>query len=89
MYYYIIIGVLLVFDEYISKQKCLNAVFGIEFKKKDENMTEEWQKAMLVRWVDLEARVTALEMVDKEYKKRARRKVEDLDEHSPTVILPV
>ena len=44
-------------------------------KKTDDEYIEKWKKDMLLRWTDLESRVTALEMCDKEYKKRVRTKI--------------
>jgi len=45
-------------------------------KEKIETETSKtWRKDMLLRGTDLEARVQALEMVDKEYKKRYWRSI--------------
>lgn len=58
--------------------------------KKEQSYEESWKKEMLLRWTDLEARVTSLELVDKEYKKRARRKLDVQSEDlNSSVILPV
>jgi len=47
-----------------------------------EEYDVKWREKMLLRWTDLEARVTALEMLDKEYKKRHRRKIEPEEEEN-------
>ncbi len=54
----------------------------LNFGKKQENDTEfqqKWKKDMLDRWIDLEARVTGLELIDKEYKKRIRRTLPEIE----------
>lgn len=67
--------------------------------KKDNNDTkpdsysETKFKEWTMRWVDLEARVTALELADKEYKKRVRRSFApenpDATDSNSSVIIPV
>lgn len=46
------------------------------FTKKTETFEQQWQAEMLARWNDLEARVLALELADREYKKQVRRRIQ-------------
>jgi len=85
------------FDGYISKHILL---FCMWFMKKAPEKTENtekppkeyvetWKSDMLLRWIDLEARVTALEMVDREYKKRVRTKIVPEDaKDSNSMLIP-
>jgi len=56
-----------------------------------ESYDVKWKKDMLDRWVDLEARVTALEIVDKEYKKQVRRVIKpaESEDLKSSVLVPV
>ena len=69
MYVYIG-GTMKLFNWKIERQKP-----EIEPKKPD-TFKENWKKDMLLRWTDLEARNTALELVDKKYKKQVRHRIE-------------
>ena len=66
-----------------------------EIKETPQKPTEEyvakWKNDMLLRWIDVEARVTALEMADKEYKKRVRTKIsgEESKDSNNSVLIPV
>lgn len=46
------------------------------FTKKIETFEQQWQAEMLARWNDLDARVLALELADREYKKQVRRRIQ-------------
>jgi len=62
-------------------------------KNPDDSFSIEWQKQMLLRWTDLESRVTALELDDREYKKLKRRKFtgekSESEDLNPSVLVPV
>ena len=59
--------------------------------EKPSEYVAQWKSDMLLRWTDLEARVTALEMVDKEYKKRVRTKIQgsETQDVNNSVLIPV
>jgi len=86
-------------EGYINKQKYSNTMWPFKKtpqpietpKKNDTEYVAQWKNDMLLRWIDLEARVTALEMVDKEYKKRVRTKItgDESKDSNNSVLIPV
>lgn len=65
------------------------------FKKREEKkLTDKWRDEMLLRWIDLEARVSVLENTDKIIKK-TRKKIGNPEEekpedsNTPTYLIPV
>lgn len=57
------------------------------FKEKQEKpkFDDDWRKSMLLRWTDLEARVTAIELNDKEYKKTVRNRFKKTEEETQDI----
>ena len=57
------------------------------FKEKQvqPKFDDDWRKSMLLRWTDLEARVTAIELNDKEYKKTVRTRFKKTEEESEDI----
>ncbi len=71
-------------DTFIYTYENIGGMWPFTQKKetpKPESYTSNWKKEMLLRWTDLDARVTALELADREYKKaRVRTKIQYQDD---------